>query len=294
MASVGVYTQGWLAVQGSKSNVGGETRANFNTQLGMGELQNTAAALNDEFVWDVWLDVGTWKCVVIYRRNTANPIVTVSFDGDSPGDLFGTIDMYGASTVNVVAELAGFGITSARVGPLKIKATSKNASSSSYQMQLQSIALIRTAGTSSTPGGSDTPGYTWIYLPWMGTKSNTGWATRTQSSTELGGGRLVTDNTNQNNLFTVDIWMDVGTYKAALVHGKNTTFGIVNLTGINGTQTFDGYNGSATSNNYTEVTGIAVATAGVKTLTFTMATKNASASAYGAALNSIALIRTGA
>ncbi len=125
---------------GSKSNVGGETRAQFSTQLGGGEWQNTNAALNDEVVWDIWLDAGTHKCAVIYRRNTANPIVTVSFDGSS----LGTIDMYGAGAVNIYAELTGFVVAASKVGELKIKATSKNASSGSYQMQLQSIALIRT------------------------------------------------------------------------------------------------------------------------------------------------------
>ena len=47
----------------------------------------------------------------------------------------------------------------------------KNGSSSDYQFILSSLALIATSGTYSTPGGSDTPGYTWQYIPWMGMKS---------------------------------------------------------------------------------------------------------------------------
>ena len=117
-------------------------------------------------------------------------------------------------------------------------------------------------------------------------------ATRTQSLSELGGGYLQTDSTAQNNLFTNDHWFDDGTYKWAQINDQNTDQGIYNITGISGTQTVDGY-GVLSSNNYTEVTGITV-TAGVKTVTVTMATKNALSSAYGGRLQSYAGIRTGA
>lgn len=136
------------------------------------------------------------------------------------------------------------------------------------------------------------PGYSIFALPWQGTKSNTNWATRTQASGELGGGRLDTDSTAQNNLITNDHWLDAGTYKWAQVNDLNTDQGIYNITGISGTQTVDGY-GVLAANSYTEVTGITV-TAGLKTVTVTMATKNALSTAYGARLQSYAILRTGA
>lgn len=137
------------------------------------------------------------------------------------------------------------------------------------------------------------PGYFWARTPWAGTKSNTLWATRTQASTVLAGGRLDTDSTAQNNLFTQDDWFDTRTYKVALIYDKGSDQGIHNVTGISGTQTVDAYAAGASSNNYSEVTGIAV-TAGIKTVQDQMATKNASASAYGGKLSTIAYVSTGA
>lgn len=148
------------------------------------------------------------------------------------------------------------------------------------------VHLFRSRGVVATPG------YSVFALPWAATKTNTNWATRTQSSGELGGGYLQTDSTAQNNLFTNDHWLDAGTHKWAQINDQNTDQGIYNITGINGTQTVDGY-GALASNVYTEVTSITV-TAGVKTVTVTMATKNASSSAYGGRLQSYAAIRTGA
>lgn len=145
----------------------------------------------------------------------------------------------------------------------------------------------------STRGIRATPGYSLFLLPWAGTKANTLFATRTQSSAEFGGGRLDTDSTAVSDLFSQDEWLDTGTYKAALIHRTGPDRGIYNVTGISGTQTVDGYAGVAADNAYTEVTGIAV-TAGLKTVQVSMATKNASSSAYGGSLQSLAFLRTGA
>lgn len=142
-------------------------------------------------------------------------------------------------------------------------------------------------------GIAATPGHFWSSAPWSGTKTNTGWATRTQASTHLGGGLLDTDNTNQNNLFTADHWLDDGTYKFALVLTKDSNHGIHNITGINGTQTIDAYDAATQTNQYAEVTGITV-TAGLKTVQDSMATKNASSSAYAGRINTYAIVRTGA
>lgn len=154
-------------------------------------------------------------------------------------------------------------------------------------MPFNSLMLIGAGGVAATPG------YFIARTPFAGTKTNTNWATRTQSSSALAGGRLDTDSTAQNNLHTQDDWFDTGTYKVALIHQKDTDQGIYNITGVSGTQTVDGYAGSASFNNYTEVTGVSV-TAGLKTAQVSMATKNASSSAYGGELNTVAWVRTGA
>ena len=138
-----------------------------------------------------------------------------------------------------------------------------------------------------------TPGFFLADTPWAGTKTNTGYATRTQLSTVLGGGRLDTDNASQNNLFTEDRWFDAGTFKLALIHNKDTDHGIFNFTGVSGTQTVDAYAASGSANNYSEVTGIAV-TAGLKTVQNQIATKNASSTGYRGHLNTWVYLRTGA
>ena len=86
---------------------------------------------------------------------------------------------------------------------------------------------------------------------------------------------------------------DAGTFKLAVIHSVGTDQGIHNFTGVSGTQTVDGYAGVGAANTYTEVTGIAV-TAGLKTIQDSMATKNASSSAYGGKVNTWAYVRTGA
>lgn len=124
-------------------------------------------------------------------------------------------------------------------------------------------------------------------MPFVASKANTNWATRTNAATELAMGRLVTDSTAQNNAVSWDAYWTSVTYKYAQVYGKGTDQGIytVQLDGVS-QGTIDAYNGSATSNNYSEITGLSITTAGAKTFQLIMATKNVSSSAYGAALNS--------
>lgn len=139
------------------------------------------------------------------------------------------------------------------------------------------------------------PGYSVFIEPWAGLKTSSGGApTRTQSSAALGGGYYGTGVTTVNNYIETDIWLDVGTYKVALIYHKDTDAGIydIQLDGVS-KGTVDGYAAAATNNNYSEVTGIAV-TKGLKVLKLNMGSKNASSSAYGMYLQSVAWIWTGA
>lgn len=147
---------------------------------------------------------------------------------------------------------------------------------------------VRNRGITALPGY-----FIAANAPWGGTKSNTLFATSSQSSARLGGGSLDTDTTAQNNLFTEDRWADDGTYKLALIYAKGTDQGIHNFTGASGTQTVDAYAAAASENNYSEVTAIAV-TKGLKTIQDQMATKNASSTAFGGKVNTWAYVRTAA
>lgn len=142
-------------------------------------------------------------------------------------------------------------------------------------------------------GIAATPGYFISSVPWAGTKTNTAFATRSQSSARLGGGSLDTNDTLVNNLFTEDRWADDGTYKLAVICAVGTDQGIHNFTGVSGTQTVDAYAAAAAENAYNEVTAIAV-TKGLKTIQDQMATKNASSTAFGGKVNTWAYVRTGA
>lgn len=287
--SVGQYTMGAFLFAGVKASASALSRFNSTTFLGMGYTYHNTPALNDYYEIPLYFDSVTWKCAIIHEESTNDAICSILLDGVSQG----TIDFYASpATQNNYDEITGIAVTTAGAKDFRMSALSKNASSSNYEMAINSWAWIRTGGTPSTPSGTDTPGYTHELFPWMATKTNTGYATRTQSSSELGGGRLDTDDTAQNNLFTYDIWLDTRTYKVALINDTNTDQGIYNITGVNGTQTVDGY-GALTSNVYTEVTGIAV-TEGVKTVQIQMATKNALSSAYGGRLQSVKWISTGA
>ncbi len=148
--------------------------------------------------------------------------------------------------------------------------------------------------TNNTYRVTASPGYSVFLLPWSASFSNTNWATRTQSNTVLSGCVLATSSTAQNNEVVWNIWLDSGTYKVALLYLKDTDQGIHNLQFTASTQgTVDAYAAAPSSNNYTEVTGIAVV-AGLKVFRDLMATKNASSSAYGGKIQSVAWIRTGA
>lgn len=289
--SVGQYTQGWLGFQGHKSAVGTWTRVNSSTNLGMATIYNSSAAQNDEIVWDVWLDVGTWKIAYITQKDVNQGIATFLLDGVSVG----TVDTYAAATqTNTYNEVTSISVTTAKVYSFTMKAATKNASSSGYILGCQSLALIRTAGSGSTPSsGTDTPGYTWSFLPWMGVKSAVGANGRFQGSGLLGGGFGYSGD-QLNDSQSWDIWLDAGTYKYVHIYRRNTGNGI-NSVQLDGSTvgTIDEY-GALADNVVAELTGIVVATAGVKTFTLLMASKNASSTGYAGAPNSVAWIRTGA
>lgn len=144
-----------------------------------------------------------------------------------------------------------------------------------------------------TSGVVALPGYFIADTPWAGVKTHTNWSTPSQDGGYLSGGRRAVDVAGANNAFASDHYLATGTFKVALIYSTATYNGIHNITGLSGTQTIDGYASTGTANNYSEVTGIAV-TAGVKTVTDTLATKNASSTDYQGQVNTLAIVRTGA
>lgn len=289
--SVGQPTHGWFSWQASFANTNWSTRVNDANQLGMGRLASSGAQ-NDEVSWQVWMDVGTWKFSLVHNTGAILGIYSVRLDGVEQG----TIDGYaGAGASNVYSEVTGISVTTAGVKTLALRMATKNASSTQYYGLIQSIALIKTAGAHSTPSGTDTPGYYWSYLPWMGSKANLNFTARQQNSGALGGGYLQTDTGASGNYIEMDVWVDTGTYKFACIHASSSSRGIVSVLfdGVSQT-TVDQYVAAGAPNTYIESSGFSVATAGVKTMRLTSTTKNASSAGYEMTFQIIALIRTGA
>lgn len=292
MGSVGQYTQGWFPWVGSKSNVGTITRSNLSTVLGMGYAYLGAGEQNNEITWDTYLDSVTWKICQLHFSDTVRGIYTYYFDATSVG----TIDGYNATDiVNRYSEITGVAVATAGVKTVKVKMESKNASSTNYYYTAMSHALIRTGGTASTPAGTDTPGYTWEHIWWMGVKGSTGTHTRNQHQIYLSGGYGYPGVSTNPNEMNTDAWVDAGTFKAVVIYHSDVSAGITKLQ-LDGSTiaSADAYATSGVPNVVSETTGIVIASAGVKNVKHHCDTKNASATNFAQFIHSTKLLRTGA
>src|SRR3990167_3813455 len=185
MGSVGNYTQAAMPFVASIANTNWATRTTATDQLAMGRLITDSTAQNNAVSWPLYLDSVTWKCALIYGKDTDQGVFSIQLDDVEQG----TVDAYAAAPAsNNYSEVTGLAVSAAGVKTFELQMATKNASSSAYGGRLNSWAWVATSGTFPTPAGTDTPGYTHELVPFMGTKSNTNWATRVQASTLLGGG----------------------------------------------------------------------------------------------------------
>lgn len=104
-------------------------------------MQNSSSAQNDYVQYELPLSAGTWSIYVWVRKSTNTGIITVSIGGSS----LGTLDTYAASVAYTEMSITGFSIATGGILSLRLEVTSKNASSSSYNVGLFSIHLVRTA-----------------------------------------------------------------------------------------------------------------------------------------------------
>jgi hypothetical protein len=144
--------------------------------------------------------------------------------------------------------------------------------------------------TSLTGGGS-------IEYPWRveinpATASGyTNWSTVSYAAVVGAVARISVGS--QNNEVYWDIVLGAGTWTVSLVHTAGNDKGIysVQLDGVE-VGTIDGYNASTVNNTISAVTGIVVASTGVKRLKLRMETKNASSSSYYGTIQVLSLQRT--
>lgn len=289
--SSGQMTQAWFAWVGEKSKVGTWDRTNVTSLLGMGDYRNTGAAQNDELVYPLYLDSVTWKWAVTHDKASNRGIMSFIWDGST----WGTIDFYDAAGAsNFYSEVTGITLTAPKAGDATFRMATKNASSTGFLALPNSFALIRTGGTASTPAGTDTPGYTWEHVWWMGYKGVTGPIVRIQGSGHFSGGFFnVTDAIN--NEANVDFWQDTGSFTYAQIHSKDVNRGIytVNLDGV-AQGTIDGFVSPGPEQNAFNTITTTMATAGVKNFQLKVAAKNASSTGYDWDVNTSKWLRTGA
>ncbi len=123
-------------------HVNWDTNVPYAGTLGGGTHNTDTDAVDNEINFDVVLGAGTWTVRVMFLSASNAGIMTLTLDGAS----LGTIDNYSASIApNVAGAIAGIIVATPGKRRLKIKMSTKNASSSAYACYLQKVQLQRTA-----------------------------------------------------------------------------------------------------------------------------------------------------
>jgi hypothetical protein len=105
--------------------------------------------------------------------------------------------------------------------------------------------------------------------------------------------QLASDNATQNGLFQYKILLGAGTWTLRFIYGTHPNDGIHNLSlDAVALGTFDGYDAGGANNITGEITGIVVASTGVKLFEDKMATKNAASGFYRGRVQVIHFRRT--
>lgn len=103
---------------------------------------NSAEAIDDYTKFKVWLAKGTYTISTAYSISSLSGILTYKIDES----VVGTVDMFGGSGVNTLAEVTGITVSTSGLKTLKFIVESKNGSSSSYLMEMDDFIFItRTA-----------------------------------------------------------------------------------------------------------------------------------------------------
>lgn len=136
-------------------------------------------------------------------------------------------------------------------------------------------------------------------LPWrvdvdvvMDAAANTNWATNAVGTASLKNGTR-NSSAAQNAEVSWNVLLAAGTWTITLMHRTASSRGVYSVQ-IDDVEvgTIDGYSAVTTENVLTSVTGIVVATPGIKKLSLKMLTKNASSSGYLGSLVGVTLRRT--
>lgn len=120
-------------------------RSAVGTWIGTGSTSvcfadNTTGAQNDEVTFD-WVGLaGTYTWRMHYLKFSNRAILTIYVDGNS----IGTVDQYNASALTGFSEITGITVTGNGAHTVRVVASDKNASASSYRASVGPQAFLRT------------------------------------------------------------------------------------------------------------------------------------------------------
>lgn len=263
-------------------------RTQASTALTGGKFSAASWAVNNYITWDVPLVAGTWTVTLIHGKTTDAGILTASLDGV---DLTGTSDAYAATAYNTVQQWTGVSVTTGGVKEFKVRADTKNASSSSYALPVQSITFTNTDNPTTSFTCTGPSRIDIIPFGFWGMSAGST-PSRTQNSLALNGG-YITQAASQSNEIGWYVPLTAGTWALDIIAPTTSNAGILTVS-VDGSTvgTADLYSASLIWNVATTITGVTVATSKMALLKFATPTKNASSSSYISFLSHVALRKT--
>lgn len=253
-----------------------------------GSIVSTDNANDSDYLeWTAFLPAGNYKLTALYFTTTDRGKVDLSVDG---GAVVSTINEYSTpqahNNLNVSSQ---FTVTEGS-HTIRLTKNGKDASSSSYMVSLQHAQLVKQDATSALTSVTNVPH--WIDVPVVFADSHTNFNTLAMN-TAWKFGTVLASSGAQNSTVTLSFWGPKGAFTLAFLHLTFTNKGIYTVA-VDGTTlgTVDGYAASDLPNILdTSLTGTLTST-GMHTITFTMATKHASSSAYYGAIQHIQIRMT--
>jgi len=105
---------------------------------------NSTPVIGDALDFQVYLAAGTYSLSVLYRKTTAAGIV--EFYNTTDANSIGTIDAYAAAaTNNNLTTLTSYAVATSGLKTIRMRSTTKNASSSNYVMVVNCFTFFKTA-----------------------------------------------------------------------------------------------------------------------------------------------------
>ena len=131
-----------IAVQGYSAVVQGTWLFGGNTSYRyLNYLYNHSNAINDEINYKIFLAPGTYTFWGVGYTSGGMGKSHIEIDGTDVGNF----DWYGGATFNVLKTITGVTVAAGGLKTLAVKMSSKNGSSSGYELNLNIFGVFRTA-----------------------------------------------------------------------------------------------------------------------------------------------------